>query len=452
MIGDIGIDRRTFVLSLACLPLSTLGAAGAGSFVCPPCGLSCDALAFDRPGTCPNCAMTLIPRADLATPYGTATFPRNASSVRFPFQLLANGIYFEAMVNGKGPHLFALDTGSTNSVIASELIAELGIVTGARFAATGAGSDANAAARIDTLDFVLPEGVTRTTKQGATVSMAGLWPLIGRKFYGVVGYDVVQPFVVEIDYAKRSMALHDPAAYRPTGRGTTFPAKLWAGYDPQIAGEMLVPGRPPIPVRFTLDTGAGGTIVSAPLVDTYHLLDAVGRTAAVRDQGIGGAEPSEVLARISAFRIGPYAVTAPVVALSRDRHGSLASESISVNLGGNILRRFTVVIDYARATVTLEPNDTLHDPFPSDASGLLLQASGAEYRTFVVASVAAASPASEAGLQPGDRITAVDGRATADHALWELQDELKRAGTTIALTIARDGKTFARPLRLRALV
>ena len=30
-------------------------------YVCPPCGLPCDSLIFDKPGTCPNCGMTLIP-------------------------------------------------------------------------------------------------------------------------------------------------------------------------------------------------------------------------------------------------------------------------------------------------------------------------------------------------------------------------------------------------------
>src|SRR5438876_6193963 len=33
----------------------------AGAYRCPPCGLPCDQLRFDQPGTCPQCGMTLIP-------------------------------------------------------------------------------------------------------------------------------------------------------------------------------------------------------------------------------------------------------------------------------------------------------------------------------------------------------------------------------------------------------
>jgi len=38
-------------------------AVGKNVYVCPPCGLDCDKLTFDQPGTCPQCGMTLV-RAD----------------------------------------------------------------------------------------------------------------------------------------------------------------------------------------------------------------------------------------------------------------------------------------------------------------------------------------------------------------------------------------------------
>lgn len=41
-------------------PAPVPGASGQ-SYRCPPCGLPCDQLVFDKPGTCPNCGMTLVP-------------------------------------------------------------------------------------------------------------------------------------------------------------------------------------------------------------------------------------------------------------------------------------------------------------------------------------------------------------------------------------------------------
>jgi putative intracellular protease/amidase len=75
------VNRRSFVASMAALipayalispsrafvarprraksVLST--AQSAQTYVCPPCGLPCDKLSFDKPGSCPQCGMTLIP-------------------------------------------------------------------------------------------------------------------------------------------------------------------------------------------------------------------------------------------------------------------------------------------------------------------------------------------------------------------------------------------------------
>jgi hypothetical protein len=126
--------------------------------------------------------------------------------------------------------------------------------------------------------------------------MAGLWPLVGRRFYRDIGYDIIAPFVVELDYGRRLLTFHDPETYVYRGPGATVPFVLFGHYDPQIDGELIVPKQGPIPVRFTVDTGAGGTIVSAPIVDKYRLLDSVDRTVATQDQGVGGAEPTEVAA------------------------------------------------------------------------------------------------------------------------------------------------------------
>jgi putative intracellular protease/amidase len=73
-------SRRGFIrtsapaaLARGCLGMPLLGdaraAAGSpptGSYACPPCGLPCDKLVFDKPGTCSNCGMTLVPSASAA--------------------------------------------------------------------------------------------------------------------------------------------------------------------------------------------------------------------------------------------------------------------------------------------------------------------------------------------------------------------------------------------------
>lgn len=162
--------------------------------------------------------------------------------------------------------------------------------------------------------------------------------------------------------------------------------------------------------------------------------------------------PSEVSAQLSALRIGPLTVRRPIVALSLDKVGSLSNEAISVNLGGNILRRFKVTIDYVHRWVALEPNGSFAQPFRSDASGLLIEAKGKDFRTFVVGGVAPGSPAIEAKIAPGDEIVSISGRSAARFALWELEDQLNTDGSTVTIGVKRNGRVVSKTLHLRSLI
>jgi putative intracellular protease/amidase len=89
-----GLTRRRFlkggagaVFAASCLTAlgshaAALGArasqdGGAKVYVCPPCGLPCDKLTFDKPGNCPQCGMTLIPLG------GGADSPRTVAVLLF---------------------------------------------------------------------------------------------------------------------------------------------------------------------------------------------------------------------------------------------------------------------------------------------------------------------------------------------------------------------------------
>jgi S1-C subfamily serine protease len=116
------------------------------------------------------------------------------------------------------------------------------------------------------------------------------------------------------------------------------------------------------------------------------------------------------------------------------------------------LRRFTLIIDYSRKQLTLEPNEHLNDPFFADASGLLLEAVGDDFRTMVVNGIVPDTPASEAEFRRGDHITAIDGRPVSGFALWQLRDALKRSGTSVKVSVQRGPSTFVRTLHLRSLI
>jgi PDZ domain len=383
----------------------------------------------------------------------TFSFPAGKIAVHVPFELLGNAIFVSARVNGKGPFLFTLDSGSCCSSFAAEFADELGMHPQGEMKGMGAGSSSNKMGLVKgTIEFTFPNGLKLSTEDANTISYAGLWPLIGRPFYGNIGYDVLKDVVVEIDYDKRIITFYSAATYKYSEKGQVFQTKLWMNYDPQFEGTFTLPGVSPVASVFTLDTGAGGTIINSPMVKTLHLVETMHDKLPSPSHGLGAGVSNDLIGRFASIDLGPYKLQRPVVALSQDTEGSLAMEAIGVNLGGNVLRRFTVTINYPGGTIALEPNSHFADPFLADASGLVLNAEGGDFRTFVVQDVVSDSPAAKIALQRGDVIIAIDDKPAKAIALWELQDQLKNSGHKAKLKIRRGSHSFVCELMLRSLV
>jgi hypothetical protein len=405
------------------------------------------------PGLCwhVNCGNSVQTSAPSTIDVSTFSFPAGKSAVQLPFELLANAVFVSAKVNGKGPFLFAIDTGSSGSVFASELIDELGMKPQGETRGMGAGATYKMGVVRGKIEFDLPGGLKLATDDANTVSMAGLWPLIGQRIYGAIGYDVLKDLVVEFDYEKKLVTFYAPANYNYLGKGQALGATLEMNYDPQIAGTFAVAGMAAVSTRFTIDTGAGGTIITTTLVKANDLFKTVTDKIPSPSHGVGGGESNDVVGRIESISLGPYKLRQPLVALSRDTTGSLTMEDLGINVGGNILRRFTLIIDYPRRRVILEPNSHFADPFLADASGLVLKAEGSDFKTVAVQGVVLGSPAANAGLQENDVITAVDGEPAGKYALWEIQDLLKDSGHLVKLAIKRGTRSFVCEFALRSL-
>ena len=166
----------------------------------------------------------------------------------------------------------------------------------------------------------------------------------------------------------------------------------------------------------------------------------------------GGGQSVKWQARAEQLRFGSFAIDKPLVALSTDEIGTFAHADFDLNLGGNILKRFNLTIDYPQRRLIFEPNTHAREDFRSDASGLVLKAEGPDYKNFVVRAVVPNSPAAEAGVQAGDIINSINGAATERYALWELQEEFKKSGATCELGIRRGQTSMVRKIRLRSLL
>ena len=181
-----------------------------------------------------------------------------------------------------------------------------------------------------------------------------------------------------------------------------------------------------------------------PSVADRHVLVNVPPVTAV-----GGAIEMQAL-RVTGLDLGPFHLIAPVAAVPHDTLGALANPEVAGFIGAGILSRFTVDWNYQHETVTLIPNHRYADPFEADASGLRLVAEEPIWKMIRVSAISPGGPGAEAGLEVGDLLQSVDGKAPPP--LDELTKMLSNPGASIGITVLRLGKQSRMTIHLRRLV
>jgi PDZ domain/Aspartyl protease len=188
--------------------------------------------------------------------------------------------------------------------------------------------------------------------------------------------------------------------------------------------------------EFQLDTGARPSLtLTRSFADAHGLIEKYhARREAVGGPGLGG-QSRGLLARPEELDLGQLAVHGPVALISSSWRRNTAMSRIAGNIGGGLLKRFLVTLDYPQEALYLQPNRHFTEPDVFDRSGLwVMRASDGS--AFEVADVIPDSPASKVGLKVGERILKVDQIDTSALTVETLRERLeKEPGTKIDLEV-----------------
>jgi hypothetical protein len=290
-----------------------------------------------------------------------ARFASGNSALNIPLEIDNNIILMQVGVNNSKPLRFIFDTGASHTILHSRRGAELGLKSEGEAHGTATGGP---------IQGTFTSGVSLKVA-GAEVSnqLIGLidFPLPpGFEFDGVIGYDFINAFVVEIDYLNKIMNLYDPRTYSYRGRGEVIPLVLDDRRIPLVHVTITPPRGAPLNAVLEVDTGADRAFVfNNSLVKKHGLVAAMTNIKESAGRGAGG-EQQIVVGRAKAAQLGRFVFSNPTVGLVRDPEPDGAAKEGDGVIGGEIFRRFKVIIDYSRRQMILEPNKDINDPYPVD--------------------------------------------------------------------------------------
>ena len=375
--------------------------------------------------------------------------------VRVPFELQRNLLVVRALLNGFGPYNFLLDTGVGMSIITSADLAEsLHLRRGQQFRVVGAGGvDSGLQAyQTDSVRVELPGAVAPHLSWLVLSSdVLNLSGYVGVPIHGILGSELFRSFVVTLRPEERQLVLSRPATYRaPRGRRwSVLPLEL-ANNKAYFRASVQLADAPAQALKLVLDTGASHAL-SLELDSDPRLVGPARRLSADLGRGLSGTVKG-YLGRVATLQVGRYTLRSVLTSFPNagDVHDRLDVPR-NGNVGYELLKRFSLIIDYPHRRLLLRPNPQLRDPFEHDMCGVELLATGADYRRFVVLHVMPGSPAAAAGVEADEELLDINLLPASAFTLSQLDRILhSEDGRTVLLLLRRpDGQLHTATVRLQ---
>lgn len=297
---------------------------------------------------------------------------------------------------------------------------------------------------------------------------------LGIPVHGIIGYDLFRDYVVEINYNRKFIRFHDPATYTSKTRKdeVTLPLMLTEN-KAYLNCSVVVDNTGEIPVKLLMDTGSSDALWLFPdaekglEVPDKNYEDYLGK-------GLSGTIYGK-RTKIKQVRLGDFVLQDAKAAFPHMESFRLASNLGDRNgsAGGELLKRFNMIVNYPKHQITLSKNNLFNKPFQFNLAGIELEHAGIRYiaeriansngfvqsdhKTYssvqimvgsqtrlslvpeiVVSAIRAGSPAEEVGLREGDVIIAVNGKPVHRYKLQEVLHMINdKKGKSIRLLIER---------------
>ena len=264
--------------------------------------------------------------------------------------------------------------------------------------------------------------------------------ILGIPVHGLIGFDLLKDFVVEIDYDNHKLTLTKPEYFRDRVHNRDIVMPIHFEHNkPYVRTTIVTDKNEYVPVKLLVDTGASDAIwLSTKSDDRINLPE--NHIETFLGRGLNGDLFGQK-GRIGGIWVGPLILYEPIVSFPEtELVDQIITDDRNGTLGAEILRRFYVTIDYPNNQIKLRPTSKVKDEFNYNMSGLEISNPFPGMPVFTIDMVRQGSPAERAGLQENDQILSLN---HSNHKSLSLNDInlilMSKEDRKIDMTVLRDG-------------
>ena len=397
---------------------------------------------------------TSVPTVRAQTPIGFV-MPEKTKFVEVGFELKSNLVIIPVKINNKISLKFILDSGAETCILTEKIFGNflgLNYVRKITVQAPGIMESIEASVasgvRLSLFGGLVGSGISMLVLEEDYLQLS---KTLGEDVYGIIGHDLFQRFVVEINYDDNVVTFYDPEKYRPGWWRKEIPMKI-KNSKPYI-NLKIKQNTEWDSLDFLIDTGAShALLIDADNSKKIIMPDKTINT--LLGQGLGGEIPGYIgrIGQVKCLKYEFKNVLASfpipgtyIKAIKRGfEHGTI---------GGDILSRFNVTFDYPGQKLYLAKGRSYRKKFETNMSGMFLTTSGDNYDSLVVMKVYPDTPAYRAGIRPGQHVLKINGMTADNSNISEMESFFcRKKGTKIKIQLLINGEKVMKEFRLERLI
>ena len=176
---------------------------------------------------------------------------------------------------------------------------------------------------------------------------------------GVTGYSLFGKYIVEIDYDRMIVTLHEPpVTVDPSW--DSIPMTFKDNNIPWIEGTININGSEEVPVSLYIDLASGDALELLVKEDMKFLMP-----DSLKDAYLGTGLSGDIhgqTGRIASLKLASFQLEDVTTSFAPAEIRSKQDNADGI-IGNNALRRFNVIFDYKGKKLYLKPNEYFSEPF-----------------------------------------------------------------------------------------